>query len=342
MTEDRPIYKRIIGNDRIKSAFRSFAEKKTFPSSMIISGKKGSGKFTFAIAAAMSVACEKNGAPCMECEACRKISSGISPDVYVISVPKDKKTIGVEAVRLIKESAYYAPNDLNAKFYIIKDADTMTDQAQNALLKLFEEPPAGVYFILLCQRATSLLATVRSRAPEFRTELIPREEISKLLRKDSPDAEALYKNDRERFERIIMLSRGSVGEAKRLIDGADKGALALYSAAQSVIDSLCSGNKAELLSTFLGFSDREGLTELLRLLIDAFRDMTLAKKAKGEGETVFFSDLELARQSASGFSLKGLLDTEMLLREKYGEVSKININVRTAAVVIADGLWNRK
>ena len=100
--------------------------------------------------------------PCGVCRDCRKVRARVHPDLAVIErIPDDKgkqkKEILVDQVRAMGADAYVIPNEAAAKVYIIKDADTMNEQAQNAALKILEEPPRGVHFIL------RLLVTVRSR-----------------------------------------------------------------------------------------------------------------------------------------------------------------------------------
>ena len=88
-----------------------------------------------------------------------------SPDIIEIAPEKD--SLGVDALRKVRFDAYIRPNQSEFKIYIIHSAGTMTEGAQNALLKVLEEPPAYVRFMLLCRSAAELLPTVRSRAVIF-------------------------------------------------------------------------------------------------------------------------------------------------------------------------------
>ena len=107
-------------------------------------------------------------APCGVCRDCRKIKSNVHPDLVTISRPLDdngnkKREISVDQIRDMSADAYVLPNEAKAKVYIIEDADTMNIPAQNAALKLFEEPPENVAFILCVENMEKLLITVRSR-----------------------------------------------------------------------------------------------------------------------------------------------------------------------------------
>ena len=120
---------------------------------------------------AAAMLCEGNGhrRPCGECRHCRKSLRGIHPDVSVISRPLDdkgkaKKEIPVDHVRVgIISSALIMPNEADRKVYIIRDAGAMNSNAQNALLKLLEEPPWFDAFIMITDNPQLLLETVRSR-----------------------------------------------------------------------------------------------------------------------------------------------------------------------------------
>ena len=111
--------------------------------------------------------------PCGVCRDCRKIKARVHPDLTLVSQLTDdkgvrKKEILIGQIRDMSADAYVLPNEAAEKVYIIERADTMNEQAQNAALKLFEEPPRGVHFILCVQNAARLLPTVRSRCVELR------------------------------------------------------------------------------------------------------------------------------------------------------------------------------
>lgn len=113
-------------------------------------------------------------APCGHCENCRKIREGIHPDLGHVTREvengKQKKSIRVRQIRDLIADAYVLPNEAGRKVYIIEDADTMNPQAQNAFLKLLEEPPSFDAFILVAANPMLLLPTVRSRCVLIRTD----------------------------------------------------------------------------------------------------------------------------------------------------------------------------
>ena len=90
--------------------------------------------------------------PCGKCGNCVKVDSGSHTDVKIIKPEKDLPKIGVDNIREIKEDAYILSIEGNYKFYIIKDADLMTAQAQNAFIKILEEPPQNIKFILILKK----------------------------------------------------------------------------------------------------------------------------------------------------------------------------------------------
>ena len=126
--------------------------------------------------------------PCGVCRDCRKIKSNIHPDLITISRPLDdngnkKREIAVDQIRDMSADAIVLPNEAKTKVYIIEDADTMNTAAQNAALKLFEEPPKNVAFILCVENMEKLLITVRSRCVAIKKNAedeVPSEEAAKM------------------------------------------------------------------------------------------------------------------------------------------------------------------
>lgn len=113
-----------------------------------------------------------DGDACQECRHCKKIFSGVHPDVNVIerqldSGGKPRRELVVDQMRSLIADAQIMPNEAEGKVYIIQDADTMNTSAQNAVLKLLEEPPRGVMFIMCLGDAGRMLPTIRSRCGEI-------------------------------------------------------------------------------------------------------------------------------------------------------------------------------
>lgn len=114
---------------------------------------------------AAAAVCESDAVkPCRMCRHCRKAERGIHPDIAVIDRLPDKKEIVVDQIRALREDAVILPNEAEEKVYILRNADSMNPAAQNALLKLLEEPPPRVTIILEAENPSALLATVRSRS----------------------------------------------------------------------------------------------------------------------------------------------------------------------------------
>ena len=104
--------------------------------------------------------------PCQKCPHCLKSARGIHPDIMIVDRLADKQNILVDQIRSVREDAVVLPNEAEKKAYIIRHAGLMNQQAQNAFLKVLEEPPGSASFILAAENPGSLLPTVRSRCVE--------------------------------------------------------------------------------------------------------------------------------------------------------------------------------
>lgn len=146
-----------------------FSQARRFSHAYIVSAAAMEDALTEAKRIAAAAVCSGSGAPpCGKCRDCRKADSGTHPDITVIRRLEDdkgrlKKEISVDQIRDVIRSAYIAPNEADRKVFIIEDADLMNSSAQNAALKLLEEPPRGVILLLCVRNVGQLLPTVRSR-----------------------------------------------------------------------------------------------------------------------------------------------------------------------------------
>lgn len=157
-------FSQFVGNAHTVQNLTQMMNAGRLPQTVIIEGPVGSGRKTLARLIAAGILC--NGSlPCGECFSCRKVLFTGHPDCRVIGKQKDKAMIGVEQIRDIRADAFVRPVEGPSKVFILEDA--MNDAAQNAFLKVLEEPPAGVHFILICRHRNDFMDTVLSRATVF-------------------------------------------------------------------------------------------------------------------------------------------------------------------------------
>lgn len=201
-----------LGNQDLKQRIAAAFHTGRVSHCYLICGPDGSGKRTLARHLAAALECEQDHAPCLRCNACRKVTSGIHPDVITVDDP-EKKTVSVELVRQLQADAYIRPNEGQKKVYLIPRAQDLTDNAQNALLKLIEEPPSYAVFLLLTPNAEKLLPTVRSRAVELRLEPIPQGEALPWLKQRFPQESS------DRIRGAYIRSGGYLGQAQALLQG---------------------------------------------------------------------------------------------------------------------------
>jgi DNA polymerase-3 subunit delta' len=236
---------------------------------------------------AAALACESRNdgssdLPCLECNSCKKIIEGKSPDV--IFVGRDNKaTLGIDAARFIKEDVYTLPNDLEDKIYIIEDADKMTPQAQNAILLTLEEPPSFVHFFLLCNNAGALLETIRSRAPVLRMESLDSVLIDEYICAHDRRAAQMKLSSKKEYDELLKTASGGIGKALELLDAkAWKPVRDLRATVSDFIVACISSRNARtvipLLSKFS--SKRDALEKELDMLSLAIRDLILLKKSE--------------------------------------------------------------
>ena len=322
------VFRGLYGNERLKSYLFAAVTEMKLPHALIFEGAEGSGKMTAALLTLSA----------MEPQFSEKISSGGTPDVTVITVPEGKKSIGVSSVRDVKYQAYIKPQELSVRAFIIDKAETMTPEAQNALLKIFEEPPANVFFFLLCDNASSLLSTVRSRAPVLRMEIFDGETLSDYLASHSEKARKLYEKDRDAFNLLIRSSAGAIGEAERRLGETEDSAYAVKKKTDELISLLADGRSAEILSFFCSLKlSREELSEIMENLSLAARDM-LTVKYGIDCEPLYFPDRERAEDTAASFARITLMNLLNVAQGMCETFDGIPVNIQLFALKCADAL----
>lgn len=159
----------IIGHEMIKDHFKKAIEYHKVSHAYILNGEEGMGRKTLANAFAMTLLCEKGKSePCMECHSCKQALSNNHPDIIYVTHEK-RNSIGVDDIReQINDTIMIKPYSSYHKVYIVDEAEKMTVQAQNALLKTIEEPPSYAVIILLTTNQELFLPTILSRCIQLK------------------------------------------------------------------------------------------------------------------------------------------------------------------------------
>lgn len=150
-------------NQKIKASVQSFIASHRIPHAILIEGESKSTNIELAHYIATAAVCSSNSAPCDSCKDCHLAAVGSHPDITTVKTVDGKKFLSVDQVRELRADAFIKAHSATHRVFIIEDADCMNPQAQNALLKVLEEPPQNVIFILLVASKTVLLDTIISR-----------------------------------------------------------------------------------------------------------------------------------------------------------------------------------
>ena len=325
----------IFGNEQLTRYLRESALSGSLPHALILEGAQGSGKKTAALAAVCTAYPDY----------AEKIRAGNCPDVMRMGAEEGRKSIGVEQIRQLRERASLAPNDLDRKFFLIEGAETMTPQAQNALLKILEEPPADVYIFLLCESVSPLLPTVLSRAPVMRMQAFDEQELETFFSADKA-ARAFREKDPEGYLYALHSCAGSIGLARRRMNSRSaKGSMELFGRVSGFYAALAGGSKADFCLLCYGAADtRDELGLFLDSAEEALRDLLYIKGCLPKGKTPAGAQLLFFTDPQNGMELAGQIPIAALLALcapmlTLHESLRANVNLKTALTVFAGAAW---
>lgn len=289
----------IIGHEKVKEHLRNAVKLNKISHACIINGMQGSGKNMIADIFSKTLQCEKGGdTPCNGCHSCIQAESGNHPDI--IRITHEKPTsIGVEDVRgQLVGDIQIRPYSGRYKIYIIDDADKMTVQAQNAILKTIEEPPEYGIIMLLTENADALLPTILSRC--VRLDLTPVQDS--LIKEHLMQKFGIPEYD-ARF--AAAFARGCVGRAEAVINsevfaGIKENALHML----KYVSDMTVG---ELINSVKSINDYKGnINDYLDLLAMWYRDVLLFKSTNDANLLIFKDELKTIRGQASVSSYEGI------------------------------------
>lgn len=197
----------VVGNDRTKELLMKSLNEGTFSHAYLFSGPVGTQKTTTAMAFAQGIFCTSEGSkPCGVCSSCDKISKGNHPDLHIIQPEEDKNSILIQQIRHMQRSISTKPYEGSRKVYILRKAETMGPPAQNAMLRVLEEPEPGTVIIIIANSRSSILPTVLSRCQLVHFAPLSYEAFAQAMEKHHPLSP-------QALGMLYNLTQGKFGEA---------------------------------------------------------------------------------------------------------------------------------
>ena len=291
-------FDKIVGYDKIKTHLLDAIQYNKVYHAYIFNSEKGMGKKMLARAFSMALQCEKGGRDaCMECHSCKQALSGNHPDIIWLAHEKPQ-TIGVEDVRRgINEDIYIKPYSSRYKIYIIDDAQKLTVQAQNAILKTIEEPPQYAVILFLTTNSELFLPTILSRCTMIDLKPISGDLIREYLMKECeiPDYKAEFCEE---------FAQGNLGKAIRLAVSEEFAAMK-----EDVLTILRYGADMQIpdMAEAIKQASKYKLTinDYIDFMVMWYRDILMYKATKDANRIMFKDELGFIRRQAELISYNG-------------------------------------
>ena len=205
----------VLGQDRVVNVLKNQVKSGNISHAYLFSGERGTGKTTCAKIFAKAINClnPKDGSPCMECENCKAIEEETTIDVVEMDAASNRR---IDDIRNLKDNVIYPPNKLKYKVYIIDEAHMITREAFNALLKIMEEPPSHLVFILATTEIEKIPSTILSRVQKYEFNKIDENKIKEQIDYILEDRSISMENEAIRL--IIKKANGAMRDALSILD----------------------------------------------------------------------------------------------------------------------------
>lgn len=272
----------------------------------LLTGPHGVGKKSCADLIARAILCQSEEPPCGECPECKKYLAGSHPDVHIVA--GEGRSISVDEIRTLREKLALRPFGGGRHIAIIRQADKLTAQAQNALLKTLEEPAGDTVFFLITDQPGALLQTIVSRCRPLRLFPLSAEKC----------AQALVENGIliERARELAGWAQGSVGRALEI--AGDESYPALRGRALASLEALSAGRGEVARAISLIGDASKSAQNVLEIMEVAARDrmaaenggvpMTDAARIRLSGRALLLGVMEMRRMLAGNVSFSGALE----------------------------------
>lgn len=315
-------FKDILGHEQIIEHLQNAIALEKVSHAYIFSGPEASGKMMLADAFAMSLQCEGDEKPCLNCRSCKQAMDRNQPDIIYVTHEKPN-TIGVDDIRTqINNDIDIKPYSSRYKVYILDEAEKMNQQAQNALLKTIEEPPAYAVILLLTTNADRFLPTILSRCIRLDLKAVKEAEIKKYLMREYqiPDYQA---------DVCAAFSQGNVGKAIQLASSEEFGSLKA-----DVLQLMKRVNDIDLYE--MGAAVKQiaeyklSVNDYFDLMMIWFRDVLYMKATNDVNGLIFKDEVYDIKKQAAKRSYQGI---EKILKAMETAKVRITANVNFDLVI---------
>ena len=313
-------FKDVVGHKNIIKYISSAVQADAVSHAYILNGERGSGKRLLANLFAMSLQCQnraEDGEACGKCQSCKQALHGNQPDIIRVSHEKPT-TISVDDIRTqVNNDIVIKPYSSKYKIYIIPEADLMSAQAQNALLKTIEEPPEYAVIMLLTENAEALLPTIRSRCVMMKLRNIKDQLVKKYLMEqmEIPD----YKADV-----CVAFAQGNMGKAIML--ATSEYFNEIKEEVVHLLRNIDEMNVSELMDAVKKcMTYKMEINDYLDMIAIWYRDVLIYKATKNVDRVVFSDQLRYIKARASKSSYEGI-ENILDAIEKAKARLKANVN----------------
>ena len=295
-------FSEIIGQNSIIEHLSNALRTGNVSHAYILCGDTGTGRKSIANAFAAALQCEdlqwEDGLPkpCGKCLSCLQAESGNQPDIITVLHEKPA-SIGVDEIRRMRSDIQIRPYANPHKVYIIPDAEKMTVQAQNAILKTLEEPPAYAVLILIASGTETFLPTILSRCVLLRTKAVSEGEIEKFLKNSESGA------DSGNIHLAARFAGGSPGRALQLMR--DEEFIALRDRTIELLRGL-KGTDIGSISAFVSELEAPRREDFMNMVLMWYRDVLVYRETGAADNLIFGDDLQYIIEAADALSAEAL------------------------------------
>lgn len=312
-------FKDIIGQEQIKDHLTHAIEQGKISHAYVINGERFSGKEFIANVFAMALQCEHPDGvePCQQCHSCKQALSGNQPDIIRVTHEKPN-TIGVDDIRTqLNTDIAIKPYSSPRKIYIIQEGEKMTAQAQNALLKTLEEPPAYAVILILTTNVDALLPTILSRCVVLNMKPVRDNLVKKYLMEELqiPDYKANV---------CVAFARGNLGKARQLASSEEFDHI--KEEAVSMLKYVQDMEINEMLAAVKKIQEYKfDVEDYLDILAIWYRDVLLFKATNDANHLIFKEEIQYIKKCADRCAYEGIEDILKAL-DKAKSRLKANVN----------------